>query len=127
VSAPAWPYTDTLDLENRPTPAQQEALEDFLNELMLISRKYGMLIDSYGDFETPVIRDVAKGTIVGLHLAYFVDPHEPSTILSYDCSGASILDGVWLVDTSDGPKELRDVDGRAMRVRKRAQRGVPKA
>lgn len=128
MTTPAWPYTGMLDLEGHPTFDQQERLEDFLHELTFISRKYGMLIDSYGDFETPVIRDVRTGHIVGLQMSYFVDPHEPDKIIAYDCAGSSILDGVWLVDTADGEtRELRDVDGRAMRVRKHQHTGAPRA
>lgn len=125
--APTWPYTDALDLESGPTPDQQERLEDFLNELTMLSRKYGMILDAYGDLDPPVVRDVHTGTIVGLQVTYFVDPLEPEKIIAYDCLGASILDGVWLVDTPNGPRELREVDGRAMRIRKRQHKGVPRA
>lgn len=126
MTSAAWPYTDALDLEGRPTREQQLRLEDFLSELMFLSRKYGLLIDTYGDLESPVVRDLTTGTIVGLRLVYFVDPQDPSKVVSYDFDGASILDGIWMVDTPTGPKELREVDGRAEMVRKNARRGVPR-
>lgn len=121
-----WPYTGDLGLEERPSHEQRGRLIDFLSELMLISRRYGMVIDSYVDVETPVVRDTRTGTVVGLHLAYFVAPDNHEQVTAYDCEGGSILDGVWLVQTPDGLKEQRHVDGSWELLRRRTVKGVPK-
>lgn len=120
-----WPYGEDLALEGNPTRAQQRRLDDFLSELMLISRKYQLVIDSYVGYEVPVVRDVESGTVVGLQLAYHVDVQHPTHVVSYDFAGGSILDGVWLVDTPQGPVALRELDGRAGLARKHAKEGVP--
>ena len=118
-----WAFTSELNLEGRPTGQQQERVEDFLTELRHLSARYGLLIDSYVEAEErPAVRDIYTGTVVGLALAYFVDPMKPTSITGYDFMGASILDGAWPVEGPDGTVQLREVDGRAQRARK----GIPR-
>lgn len=106
-----WPFVGDLNLERRPTPEQKERLEDFLWQLKALSREYEVLVDGYVAVEAPVLRDARSGTVLGLALSYFVG-RDSGVVTGYDCVGGSILDGSWLVDTPDGEREQRHVDGR---------------
>lgn len=92
---------ENVPLESRPTDDQKHRLEDWLSELKAICRKYGLILDTE-DGELRII-DVRRGTTIGIGLAWLA---EGPKITAYDCAG-SILDGVWLVDTDDGPVEQR--------------------
>lgn len=86
-------------LESQPTEEQRTRLQDFLAEVMLASRRYGMVIDRHDATVAPTIVDIAADTIVGLDLKYVVNAD--GKIVSYDCDD-SILDGVWPVERGDG-------------------------
>lgn len=99
--------SDVVPLEGHPSDDQKERLEDWLSELMLICRRYGLVLDT-DDADTRVV-DVWSNTVIGVGLQYIVaDDRDQPKIHSYDCAG-SILDGAWLVDTPEGPQEQRAV------------------
>jgi hypothetical protein len=89
-------------LEDQPSSEQKQRLEDWLSELRLICRKYGMLIDVDDSCETRIV-DLRTDTVVGIGLVYLLDGDR---ITAMDCAG-SILDGAWLVTSPDGLKEQR--------------------
>lgn len=91
-----------LTLEGAPTDPQKERLEDFLTELMLLSRRYGILLRD--EHETTEFLDLASGNLIGLGIAHFTAPGNDRHVLAY-LAADSILDGTWLVDTEDGPVE----------------------
>jgi hypothetical protein len=92
-------------LEGQPSDEQKRRLEDWLTELKIISRKYRILLDTE-QVEEGCLIDLDARTIIGIGITYFVtDDHK--SITGYDATG-SILDGVWLIDTPDGPREQRD-------------------
>lgn len=95
-----------LHLEGAPTDDQKERLEDFLSELMLLSRKYKILLSD--EHETTQLLDVRTMTLIGLGLVFWTAPGEPRRVVSYTPAD-SILDGTWLVDTEDGPLEQQQV------------------
>lgn len=93
-------------LEGQPDDDQKDRLEGFLTELMLITRKYRIgLID---DAETLEMRDLRNGNLIGLGLVEFTDRIDPRKVLRY-LPADSILDGVWNIDTDDGPVEQHQV------------------
>ncbi len=94
---------DELHVEGQPQDDQKERLENFLSELMLISRRYRILLRD--NDECTQLLDMNTGNLIGLGLAWFTgeDPHH---ILSY-VPVDSILDGTWLVEGPDGPIEQR--------------------
>lgn len=89
------------DLEMRPSADQKQRLEDFLTELMAITRRYGMLITAEPVTGEPVILDIDSDTIVGVDFFFAVDETNHNRVLMYTCE-SSILDGVWLVEADDG-------------------------
>lgn len=93
-----------MHLEGHPSDDQKERLEDFLTELMCITRKYGILLMD-GE-ETVELLDLQSGTYLGIGLAFFTAPRDAARIVGYVPSD-SILDGTWLVDGVDGPIEQR--------------------
>lgn len=112
---------DDLPLEGAPTYEQHARLSDFLTELMAISRRYGMVINAYHEDGAPSVVDVTRGTTVGMHLNYFLDAHGDG-IAGYDFNVASILDGVWQVDTPQGPRDQAEVNGSRELWARRAKR-----
>lgn len=93
-----------LPLEGTPQDRQKELLEDFLTELGFLSRRYGLaLVD---DHETVQLIDVASQSIIGVGLVHDVDL--AGRLRGY-LAADSILDGVWLVDSADGPVEQHTV------------------
>ncbi len=108
-------YGETFELELRPDEDQRERLRDFLSELMLISRKYGILIETHHRGEQPMLVDLHTDTVVGIDLAYRV---HGDFVRSYECDMA-IYDGVWPV-VNDVPDDARNVhvvrrqDGKAV-------------
>lgn len=96
-----------LSLEGRPTDEQKDRLENFLSELMLITRKYGMLL--VDDHETLQLHDLRNGNhLVGVGLVGFTSAQDPNHVLMY-VPADSILDGTWLIDTDKGPVEQHAV------------------
>lgn len=89
-------------VEAAPEDDQKNRLEEFLAELMLMTRKYMILLcDGH---ETLEFVDLRNGNLIGVGLVGFTDRSDPDRIMSY-VPADSILDGVWLVDTADGPRE----------------------
>lgn len=93
-----------LRLEGAPTDEQKERLDNWLSELKIICRQYGLLLDT-DDGDTRIV-DLYAHTIIGVGLTYLTTGNSHDTITAYDCSG-SILDGSWLIDTRAGPIEQR--------------------
>lgn len=91
-------------LERTPTPEQKRRLGFWLNDLLWISRTHGIYVVTQ-DGEVRVV-DALSGHTIGLDLAYLLDGGQPPRLSSLDCDG-SIMDGVWLVDTPQGPIEQR--------------------
>lgn len=89
-------------LEGAPGDDQKERLEDFLSELMLLTRKYRILLAD--EHETLQILDMPTGNLIGLGLVNWTAPSDDLRVLAYEPAD-SILDGTWLVDTPDGPVE----------------------
>lgn len=112
-------YENSHPLEGRPSVDQRERLEDFLDELTLICRRYNLLLDGYVEGETIQVLDLDSGNVVGLNLLYTVQ-ERTGKVVAYDCEH-SILDGVWLVDAEDGPVEQHTLVERA---RARSRRGA---
>lgn len=103
-------------LETDPDDDQKERLEAWLTELTLISRRYRILIES-SDGEV-WIHDLDRQSVIGLDLTLLLDATD--RVKCYDVEN-SILDGVWLVDTPQGPQEQRAVG----RVWPRRNGGMP--
>jgi len=116
-------YGETFRLEGAPTQEQRDRLEDVLYERTGLSRRYGLLIDTYVDDGVPVVVDLQTDTVVGLDLRYFVDPKDQSVVTTYTCED-SILDGVWVVDSPHGPVEQGELNG-SYELRRRQLRGRP--
>lgn len=96
-----------IELEGRPDDGQKERLEDFLSELMLITRKYGiLLVDGHETLQFLDVREQSR--LVGVGLVGFTSTKDPDRVLMY-VPADSILDGSWLVDTDSGPVEQRAV------------------
>ncbi len=95
-------------LEGDPQDEQKARLEAWLKELTLISRKYRILIETL-DGEV-CIEDLDRQSVIGLDLSLLLDNN--GNVQCYDVE-SSILDGVWLVDTPQGPQEQRAVRGMA--------------
>lgn len=91
-------------LEGSPSDDQKQRLEDWLVELKLVCRSYGLLLDTE-EGETHII-DLARDRTIGIGLTYLLDAQ--GRITGFDCTG-SILDGVWLVDGPRGPVEQREL------------------
>lgn len=94
-------------LESRPTQEQKDRLDAWLTEIKRVCAAHRLLVDTE-DGETLII-DMDADTVVGFGLTYLTRRRltrdgEQEVITAYDCTG-SILDGVWLVDTPDGPRE----------------------
>ncbi len=92
-------------LEGEPDDGQTERLENWLTELKMICRQYGILLNT-DDGETVII-DLYSATVIGIGLTYLLD-ESGTRITAYDCDG-SILDGAWLIDTPEGSREQRHV------------------
>jgi hypothetical protein len=91
----------TYKLEGTPTDDQKERLEDWLQEMKLICRKYSLALTS--EDEEVVVLDLASGNVVGIGIVPLTSG-DPPYITAFDCAG-SILDGVWQVDTPEGPRD----------------------
>lgn len=97
-----------LRLEGAPTDEQKERLEEFLAELMLVSRRYGILLQD--EHETVQFLDLrGEGRLIGVGLQFDTDTGTPDGRVTDYFAADSILDGVWLVDTDDGPVEQHRV------------------
>lgn len=95
-----------FEIEGWPDDDQRDRLEHFLSELMLITRKYGiLLVDGH---ETTEFHDLRSGHLIGVGLVGFTKPSNPDKILMY-VPADSILDGAWLVDTKNGPVEQHKI------------------
>lgn len=93
-------------LEGTPVDDQKERLEDFFTELMLLTRKYQILLSD--EHETVQIIDMPSGNLVGVGITYWTAVDDDRKVIEYTPAD-SILDGVWLVDTVDGPQEQHQV------------------
>lgn len=93
-------------LEGAPTDDQKERLESFLVELMLLSRKYQILL--HDREETAELLDIRTGRLIGMGLAWFTAPDDDCKVLDY-VPVDSILDGTWLMDVDEGFVEQRHV------------------
>lgn len=95
----------TSPLEGAPTDEQKHRLEDWLTELKIICRKYRILLDTADDWVHLV--DMDRDTTIGIGVTYLTAERAGrQRITAYDCTG-SILDGVWLIDTPEGPQEQK--------------------
>lgn len=84
-----------LRLEGAPDDDQRRRLEDFLTELKLISRRYGILLHDVE--ESTRIVDISTGHTIGVGLAYFTAPGNDQRVIEY-IPVDSILDGAWPLD-----------------------------
>lgn len=90
-------------LEGLPSDTQKRRLEDWLTELKIICRRYRILLEAE-DGEVRLI-DLDRRTTIGLGLTYqTAERAGREWITACDATG-SILDGVWLIDTPNGPEE----------------------
>ncbi len=89
-----------------PTDGQKDRLEDFLTELMLLTRKYRILLCDLS--ETLEILDMPTGDVIGLGLAHFIAPDDETVVRGY-VPVDSILDGAWPVEGPEGPVEQRAI------------------
>lgn len=90
-----------MRVESTPTDDQKERLEDFLTELGLITRKYRIYLRSTS--ESLLIVDAERDTVLGVDLVMWLNGGH---FHAYDIED-SILDGIWMIDTPDGPQEQR--------------------
>lgn len=96
-----------FELEGHPADEQKHRLEDFLSELMLISRKYGiLLVDHHETLQFLDLRN--RSRLIGMGLVGFTDAIAPDKVLLY-LPADSILDGAWEVDTDMGSVEQHTV------------------
>ena len=93
-----------LSIEGAPTDDQKERLEEFLAELMLISRKYQLLLKGNG--EMVEFFDLVRQSTIGFGLEWFTAVGDDLKVTGY-IPADSILDGVWPVDGPDGMAEQR--------------------
>jgi hypothetical protein len=93
-----------IEVESNPSFSQRQRLQRFLFELAQLSRRYQLRLDTL-DHEVQFI-DITSETVVGLDL--HADTEESGVLKGYNI-GDSILDGVWLVDTPNGPVEQREL------------------
>lgn len=93
--------TEDLDVESTPTDDQKERLENFLTELMLLSRKYRILL--MDEAETVEILDVPSQHVIGVGLGWFIDDGRVKEYVPVD----SILDGAWPMEVGDAVTEQR--------------------
>jgi len=112
-----------MRLEGDPTPEQKVRLAGFLDELMLISRKYRIVLDGYVE-DGPALLDLDRNTVIGVGLLYLVDEYRGNKVTSYDAED-SILDGVWPVDGPDGPIEQKDLPGVVQEYRRAKGERLP--
>lgn len=92
-------------VEGNPDSDQKNRLEDFLSELKIVCRTYGILLDTE-DGDTRLV-DMTTGRIIGMGLTYLVAQRGGRTrITAYDVTD-SILDGTWPVDTPQGSVDQR--------------------
>jgi hypothetical protein len=89
-------------LEGQPTPEQKQRLLAFLAALKQISNEL-RIVPGSEDSGDVVLYDLERHTVIGIGLAPLLEGEQVSAV---DCAG-SILDGVWLIDTADGPQEQR--------------------
>jgi hypothetical protein len=97
---------DEPHVEGAPTDDQKNRLEGFLAELMLISRRYRILLNDPG--EGVELLDLSTQHVIGLGLDWFTASSDETRITGYVPTD-SILDGVWPVDGPDGVTEQRHV------------------
>ncbi len=95
----------TAPLETRPSDEQKHRLEDWLTELKIICARYRLALAA-GEGESRII-DIDRDTTIALGLTYLLTHRRGQPVISaYDCTD-SILDGVWLIDTTAGTTEQR--------------------
>jgi hypothetical protein len=92
-----------MRVESSPTNEQKERLEDFLSELALITRKYRIYLQSC--HESLLLIDAERDTVLGVDLTLWL---KQGLFVGYDVED-SILDGIWMIDTPEGPQEQRVV------------------
>jgi hypothetical protein len=74
----------TYKLEGTPTDDQKERLEDWLQEMKLICRKYSLALTS--EDEEVVVLDLASGNVVGIGIVPLTSG-DPPYITAFDCAG----------------------------------------
>jgi hypothetical protein len=94
-----------LPPEGAPSDDQKNRLENWLTELFIIARSYGLILDVDDDGELRLV-DLHTNTVIGYGLKYLTATNDPSVITAYDVQN-SILDGAWPIDTPTGPQEQR--------------------
>jgi hypothetical protein len=88
---------EDLHLEGAPDDDQTQRLEDFLSELMLIARKYQiLLLDPEEDVQ---FIDLRTHHLIGLGLMFFTPRYRSDTVVAAMAVN-SILDGAWPRDGS---------------------------
>lgn len=91
-------------LESSPTQEQRLRLEDWLTELLIICRRYDIMVDTLGP--QVAIIDLLAGTTIGVELQFLLGgAGKVSSCEVVD----SILDGVWLIDVDGAQVEQRSV------------------
>lgn len=101
----AWFDKPDFPIEGSPTTDQKDRLEDWLSQIKIVCRTYGILLDT-DDGETRLI-DLETGKIIGMGLTYLMVQRRGHTRISaYDVTD-SILDGTWPVDTPAGTADQR--------------------
>lgn len=94
-------------IEGAPCDEQKMRLEDWLTQLTIICRAYGILLDTE-DGETRIV-DLHTQRIIGMGLTYHQVLRADREYISHYLATDSILDGVWPVDTPDGVTDQRNL------------------
>lgn len=97
----AGPWPEGYELESRPSAEQKQRLQDFLLEMLVLSRRYGMLVTQDPNTGNTVVVDTDNETVVGIDFFFATDAKNDHRVLMYTCE-SSILDGVWVVESDDG-------------------------
>jgi hypothetical protein len=99
---------DDAPLESAPTDLQKNRLERWLGDLQRNCNRNRIALESGEDGDIHVV-DLERGTVIGVGMDVLLRTVEGQVRISaLDCEG-SILDGVWLIDTPEGPREQREV------------------
>jgi len=84
-------------------------LENWLVELYILCRSYGLLIEvENGEFRV-VDLERGGGTVIGIGLDHVVEETSNGPAVRSFLVNDSILDGLWPVDTPDGIRDQREV------------------
>ncbi len=96
-------------LEGEPTEDQKVRLDMWLRELRDLCRRHRILVESDTNLEDVRLIDLDRMRIIGVGLTPQLAVRAGRWRITHFDSSDSVLDGVWLVDTADGPRPQMDL------------------